>query len=113
MRHVGIGHRRILAHDVHAADLAGVHGVHDLDDGQSRLRVERRAPDGFDHAARIAVVDAVVVGKHHRNQADIAGALHVVLTAQGMQPGAGAPDLPGHQGERNQAACIVGAMDVL
>jgi hypothetical protein len=31
---VGIGHRRVLAHDVHAANRARVHGVHDLDDGQ-------------------------------------------------------------------------------
>ena len=44
VRDVGVRHRRVLAHDVHAADLARVHGVHDLDDGEPRLRVERHAP---------------------------------------------------------------------
>ena len=48
---VGVGHRRVLAHDVHAADLAGVDRVHDLDDGQARLRVERLAPEGLEQLA--------------------------------------------------------------
>ncbi len=37
---VGIRHRRVLAHDVHAVDLAGMDRVHDLDDGQAGLGVE-------------------------------------------------------------------------
>ena len=59
---VGIGHRGVLAHDVHAADLAGVHRVHDLDDGQSRLRIERSAPHSDAKRCRTSrVVDALVV----------------------------------------------------
>ena len=38
--HVGIRHRRVLAHHVHATDLARVNGVHDLDDGEAGLGVE-------------------------------------------------------------------------
>ena len=30
---IGIGHRRVFTHDVHALDLVGVNRVHDLDDG--------------------------------------------------------------------------------
>jgi hypothetical protein len=39
--------------------------------------------------------------------------LHVVLATQRVQPGAGAPDLTGHQRKRDQAACVVGAVHVL
>src|SRR3546814_18356557 len=39
--------------------------------------------------------------------------LHVVLAAQRMQPGAGPADLTGGQRQRDQAAGVVGAVDVL
>jgi len=41
---IWIGHRRVFAHDVHAADLALLRGIHDLDHGQSGIRIELRAP---------------------------------------------------------------------
>ena len=44
MVQVGVRHRRVLAHDVHALDLAGVDRVHDLDHGQAALRIERLCP---------------------------------------------------------------------
>ena len=40
MLEIRIRHRRVLAHDVHAADLAVVGGVDDLDHGEAGLRVE-------------------------------------------------------------------------
>jgi hypothetical protein len=57
--------------------------------------------------------DALVVRVHHRNQAGVRRALHVVLAAQRMQAGAGPADLAGHQRQRDQAARVVGAVDVL
>ena len=59
---VRVGHRRVLAHDVHAADLAVVGGVHDLDHREAGLRIERRAPELLE-ALRCAsgVVHALVV----------------------------------------------------
>jgi hypothetical protein len=30
MLDIGVGHRRVLAHDVHAADFVAMHRVHDL-----------------------------------------------------------------------------------
>ena len=45
---VGVGHRRILAHDVHALDHVGMDRVHDLDDGEAALGIERRAPGLLD-----------------------------------------------------------------
>jgi hypothetical protein len=64
-------------------------------------------------ARTAAVADALVVGQHHRDQAGVGRALHVVLPAQRMQPGAGAADLAGHQRQRDQAARVVGAVHML
>ena len=41
---VGVGHGRVLAHDVHAPDFAGVRRVDDLDHGEAGLRRQRRLP---------------------------------------------------------------------
>ena len=64
-------------------------------------------------ALRLRVVDALVVGVHHRDQAGVGRALHVVLAAQRVQAGARAADLAGHQRQRDQAARVVGAVHVL
>ena len=63
--------------------------------------------------ADLRVLHRVVVGKEHRDEAGVGGALHVVLAAQRMQPGAGPADLAGDQRQRDQAARIVGAVGVL
>ena len=110
---IGIGHRGVLAHDVHARDLAFVHGVHDLDDGQAALRIERLAPEILVPAADVELLDGLVVGEVHRDQARVGRALHVVLAAQRMQSRAGPADLARDQRERDQAAAVVGAVRVL
>ena len=48
---VGVGHRRVLAHDVHAADLALLRGVHDLDHGEAGLRIELLPPERLEARA--------------------------------------------------------------
>ena len=110
---VGVRHRGVLAHDVHALDLVVMHRVHDLDHGLAALRIERDAPGGFVLGADLGVLHRLVVGEEHRDQAGIRGALHVVLSAQRMQPGARAADLAADQRQRDQAARIVGAVGVL
>ena len=110
---VRVGHRRVLAHDVAAVQLAVVDGVHDLDHGQTRVRVQRGAPQFFELLADGPVADRLVVREHHRDQAGVGGTLHVVLAAQRMQAGAAATDLAGHHDQRNQATRVVGAMHVL
>ena len=96
---VGVGHRRVLAHDVHAAHLAGLDRVHHLDHRQAGLVVERPAacPRPSRSCARRRVVHALVVREHHRYQAGVGRALHIVLAAQRMQAGAGPADLARHQ----------------
>ena len=113
MIEVGVRHRRVLAHDVHALDLVGVHRVHDLDHGLAALGIELLAPGLFVLGDHLRALDRLVVGEEHRDQAGVGGALHVVLPAQGMQAGAGAADLAADQRQRDQAARIVGAVGVL
>ena len=60
-----------------------------------------------------ASLHRAVVRQEHRDQPRVRGPLHVVLPAQRMQPGARPPDVPAEQRERDQAARVVGAVDVL
>ena len=110
--HVGVRHRGVFAHDVHAAELAFVHRVHDLDHRQSRLRIERRPPQFLEVRAGFGVVHPLIVGEYHRDQSRVRRALHVVLPAQGMQPGAGPSHLAGHEAQRDQTARVVGTVHV-
>ena len=87
--------------------------VHDLDHGEAALGVERGLPQRLEVLADLGVVDRLVVGVDHRDQAGVRGALDVVLAAERVQAGARPADLAGHQRQRDQAARVVGAVDVL
>ena len=110
---IGIGHRRVLTHDVHALDLVGMDRVHDLDDGFALLGRELHAPRLLIHAAGRLILHRFVIGEEHRDQAGVGRALHVVLAAQRVQPRPGPADLAGDQRQRDQAARIVGAVRML
>mgnify|MGYP000957836365 CR=1 FL=1 len=77
--HVGVRHRRVLALDIHAANGARVNRVHHLDHGQARFVGNRHAPQRFEMLARAGVGHTLVVGQHHRDQAGVRCALHIVL----------------------------------
>ena len=62
---------------------------------------------------RGGVVHALVVGEHHGNEARVGRALHIVLATQWVQARARFADLAGNADQRNQAARVVGAVDVL
>ena len=110
---IGIGHRGILALDIHAGDLSGMDRVHDLDHGETTHRIELLMPELFERRAQVGATDRLVIRQEHRNKTGIGGALHVVLAAQRMQPGAGTADLAGDQRQRDQAARVVGAVHML
>ena len=111
---IRVGHGRVLAHDVHAPNLARVDGVHDLDHSKARIRVEvPHAPQFLELFPHLRIVHALVVRIDHRDKPRVGRALHVVLAAQRMQSGAGPADLARHQRQRNQAAGVVGAVHVL
>ena len=113
MLDIGVGHRRVFTHDVHALDLVAMDRVHDLDHGQPWLFIELGLPQCLEFLPDVGVRDRLVVGKDHRDQTGVGGALHVVLAAQWMKAGARPAHLPGHHRQRDQAARIVGAMNVL
>ncbi|OPZ08090.1 MAG: hypothetical protein BWZ07_03215 [Alphaproteobacteria bacterium ADurb.BinA280] len=110
---IGVGHRRVFAFDVHAAHGASVDGIHHLDDREARLVVDRDAPQRFEMLPRGSVAHTLVVRQHHRYQASVRGALHIVLPAQRMQAGASATNLSGRHRQRDQATRIVGAVHML
>jgi hypothetical protein len=70
-------------------------------------------PELLEIAAQIGTADRLIIRQEHRDQPGVGGTLHVVLAAQRMQSGAGAADLPRNQRQRDQAARIVGPVDVL
>ncbi|MNM80225.1 hypothetical protein D3C81_921890 [compost metagenome] len=110
---IRVRHRRVLAHDVHAAHGACLDGLHDLHHGQARLLVQRHAPQRLEGGVGGRVIHAPVVRIHHRDQPRVGRALHVVLAAQRMQTRARPADLARHQRQRDQAARVVRAMHVL
>ena len=113
---IGVGHGGVLAHHVHATDLACFDGIHDFNDGQAGLVIQRTCcytPGFFESGAHRGVSHMLVVGVHHRDQTRIRRALHVVLATQRVQPGTWPADLASHQCQRNQAARVVGAVNVL
>ena len=55
----------------------------------------------------------LVVGVHHRDQARIRCALHIVLASQRMQTCTDAANLPSHERQSNQAARVVRAVHML
>ncbi len=111
--HFGVRHRRVFAHDVHAADLPSVDRVHDLDYGEPGPGIECSAPQLFEARACLVVVNALIVREHHRDQPRVGGALHVVLTAQRVQTRARTTHLAGHQAQRDETPRVVRAVHVL
>ncbi len=113
MLQIGVRHRRVFALDIHAGDLAGVDRVDDLDHGEAANRIEVLMPQTLERFAQIGAPDRLVIRQEHRNQTGVGGALHVVLPAQRMQAGTGTADLSRDQGQRDQAARVVGAVHML
>ena len=110
---VGVGHQGVLAHDEHAADLAGAGGLADFDGGEALRRGQRHAPLLLEVAAEGLVLNGAVVGEVHGDGADVAGALDVVLAAQGVESGAAAADVAGGEGEVDEGEASLGAVGVL
>ena len=114
VRDVGVGHRRVLAEHVHPPDLAAIGAVDDLDDREAGRRVDLGAPpDVAEEVAHLGVGHGLIIRHDLRDEACVRRALHVVLTAQRMQAGTRPADVTAEQRERDQAARVVGAVDVL
>ena len=64
-------------------------------------------------AAEGLVFDGAVVGEVHGDGADVAGALDVVLAAEGVEAGAAAADVAGGEGKVDEGEAGLGAVGVL
>src|SRR5262249_14819110 len=87
--------------------------VDDLDDCQTRIRIEFDPPELFKMRTDRIVLHALIVRKDHRYEPGVGCALDVVLAAQGMKARPWASHLAAHQGKRDEAARIIRAMHVL
>ena len=111
---IGIRHRWVFTQDIHALDVAVVDGVDDFDDGQALLVAEVLAAPDLGKGRTDAIVrHALVVRQEHRDEARVRRALHVVLTPERVKARARPTDMTAHQRQADQAAGIVGAVDVL
>ena len=114
MLNVGVRHRRVFAQHIHAANIAVMYRIHDLGHGETLLRRKiLRFPHIRKGRAHTIIHHRLIIRQEHRYQPGIRRALHIVLTTQRMQPGAGATHLARHQRQRNQAARIVSPVNVL
>ena len=103
MRHVlarlveiRLGHHRVLAHDEQRTDSALMRVTENFSGGETQLARETAGLDvpgllPFDCVRFI--IHAHIAGIMERHRAHVAGALHIVLPAQGIQSRAIAPDM--------------------
>lgn len=92
-RRVRIGLHGVLAHDVGRPDAPVAHPVHDFGELLALL-VGERAPEPGETLVPQLGIRLDVAGQGFGERAHIAGALHVVLPAQGDEPGEGRPIMP-------------------
>ena len=114
MFHVGVRHRWILAKDIHRLDLVLMHRVHNLGDGEAFFITEiARLPNIGESGAHTIVCHRLIIWQEHRDQTRIRRALHVVLSTQWVQTCARTANMAAHERKRDQAARVVGAVDML
>ncbi len=112
MVEVRVGEHRVLAHDVHALEFAGVVGqdVHHDGDLVAVLRLAdavREAPCIGELLVGGRVGDLLVTGEDNREGSHITGTLHVVLAAECVHAAAAPADVSG------QHLKVCGRLDVV
>src|SRR5699024_737692 len=88
-------------------------GIRHFGRGQAFGVAEFTPPELFEFSLVFRVGNALIIGIGRGHEANIGGALNVVLSANRVQTGTSAPDVAGHQRQRDQAAYIVGAVHAL
>ena len=107
---VGLGHHRILTHDVKCAHAALMCVTENFSCGEAQLTRKTAWLDvpgllPFDRV--FLFVHAQVAGIMERHRTHVAGALHVVLPAQRVQPGPRPADVLRRNGELRDRSCDV------
>ncbi len=97
---IRLGHHRVFAHDIQRPNAAFVCVAEDLGGGEAQLARETArldVPGVLPLCGVVFIIHTHVAGIMERHGAHIAGALHVVLTAQRIQSRAFPPDMPGEK----------------
>ena len=105
--------RGVLADDIHRAQLAVLHRLEHAGEVQPALRRDLGAPHGLELRARDRILDVLEPGQLVRDRAHVAAALHVVLAAQRLQPGAEPADAADEQREVDEREDVVDRVVVL
>ena len=102
---VGLGHHRVLAHDVERPHAAGMGVPQNFGGGQAELAAQAAGldvPGGLPFFGVVFVADQHVAGVMEGHGAHVAGALDVVLSTQRVEAGAFAPDVAGEKSEMDE-----------
>ena len=116
MVEVGVGDHRVLAHDVHGLDLAGLVCKHidQFGDRQADLALGNlAAPCGLHLLLHVGDDDRLVPGVHVCKGSHVAGALHVVLATQRTDARAGSSEVAGQHLEVGDRLDVVDTGRVL
>ena len=68
---IWIRHRRVFTHNVHAVNLARMHGIHDFNDREAGIWIEFLPPKVFEALTDRVVSDRAIVREDHWNEASI------------------------------------------
>ena len=102
---VGLGHHRVLAHDVERPHAAGMGVTENFGGSQAKFATQPTgfdAPGGFPFLGIVFVADQHVAGVVEGHGAHVAGTLDVVLSAQRVEAGAFAPNVAGEKSEMDE-----------
>ncbi len=110
---VGVAEHGVLSHNVQGPDFPLFSGIYHLCHRQTDLG-KRRVPPGFLKFLTYSLAGHCLVARVDVGQAaQVTGSLHVVLTAQGIDPGAGLSHVAGQHGQVGAGEDVVGAGGVL
>ena len=111
---VGVGERGIFAHHPHRFDLARFQSVDHFDEGQADFFGQFfHAPGLAELFLDLGLVDRLIGREHVWKRAHVARALHVVLSAQGVDAAAGFADVTGQHRQISRLPDVLDAGGVL
>ena len=94
---IGIDDAHLLSDQIHRLDLALLNSIHHLVIIQALGRWQLNLPIGFKPLAHFRIIDRLVTWKTVGHRSIVAGALHIVVTAQRISTGARAHVISGNE----------------
>ena len=110
---VGVGHDGVLAHDEHRLEGPLMGGVEHLGDLVARLAGELPPPELLEEGQLLRVRHLLVAREVRGQRGHVAGALDVVLPAQGVDPRVRKTNMPRQEPQVGEVLDVVRPADVL